>query len=323
MSASVHIGPWIDYSRGSVLGATITLAAREGAFLVAALSIFLTFVGSQFWTILSFVIHQLNTTKKATDALHCQHQVVFRNSGTSLGAARELFSLSFSWRRPPDRKFWSKPFWSLLGRSWAWAFVAAANFGAWAAASLFSSEVTKAAGHDVLINPGSCGQVSDVGSLQGLFPRILNDTITAASYARSCYGNQQSPVRCDAFVKQQLPFHTNPNASCPFETGYCSYSDSAALELATEHLDSHVDLGINAPVKDRVTYRKVTTCGVINAKIVEGATKQNSDTTYVEYYLGSSPLSGTPFTFQHSQALQNSDVGYLLKYGLPAIYFHH
>ncbi|KAH7204886.1 uncharacterized protein BKA55DRAFT_530992, partial [Fusarium redolens] len=59
-----------DYSNRRITSATITLTARNGLILVAALSIFLILIRSQFWSILSFIIYQINATKKATNILH-------------------------------------------------------------------------------------------------------------------------------------------------------------------------------------------------------------------------------------------------------------
>jgi hypothetical protein len=81
MYVNVYTGMWVDYSNGRITGATITLTARNGSILVAALSIFLVLVGSQFWSILTFDIHWMNATDKITDILHFQHQATFRNGG--------------------------------------------------------------------------------------------------------------------------------------------------------------------------------------------------------------------------------------------------
>jgi hypothetical protein len=183
----IKTGPWINHSRGHVLGATITLTSRSGAFLVVAMSIFLVVVGSQFGTILRFIIHQLNTTTRPTGALHCQHQVIFRNTSSSAGASLELFQLPFAWRRDPNRKLWSKSFARILIRSWALGLVPVLNFVAWAAAGLLSSEVTKSATSDVLIEPGNCGIAYDTDPDNPFGSKLFNDTFIAYPYVRACY----------------------------------------------------------------------------------------------------------------------------------------
>lgn len=67
--------------------------------------------------------------------------------------------------------------------------------------------------------------------------------------------------------------------------------------MDTGHIDSHEDLGINAPVSERVTYRKVTTCAPLHTKghaeMVNGSTTDGElpgDTIW-HYFYG--PVEGT------------------------------
>lgn len=313
----IYTGSWIDYSHGRIFGATITLTSRDGALLVAGLSIFLLVVGTQFWTIIRFVIHQLNTTKRLSDAVHCQHQVIFRNSSSSTGAALELITLPFSWRRDPNRKLRSKPFWRILIRSWGWALVPIVNFAAWAAAGLLSSEITTGAGGYTLIQPGDCGMAYDTEYNNPFGSKMANDTRIAYPYARTCYGDNSTSAQCNNFVQQQISWSTNFNASCPFPSGFCYFSDTAALELDTKNIDSHRDLGINAPEEDRVFYRRVAKCAVLNPEAVSNLTTetQNNITGYpiYQYQLGPSVYSDE-FTFDYDTYLWQSDTGYLVGY---------
>ncbi|EWZ02887.1 hypothetical protein FOYG_02101 [Fusarium oxysporum NRRL 32931] len=125
MYVNVYTGMWADYSNGRITGAIITLTARNDSILVAALSIFLVVVGSQFWSILTFDIHWMNATDKITDIMHFQHQATFRNAGTSIGATQELLALPFPWRR---RQTGPRDFSVTILRSWAWALLALTNF---------------------------------------------------------------------------------------------------------------------------------------------------------------------------------------------------
>ncbi|PCD41088.1 hypothetical protein AU210_003646 [Fusarium oxysporum f. sp. radicis-cucumerinum] len=205
MYVNVYTGMWVDYSNGRITGATITLTARNGSILVAALSIFLVLVGSQFWSILTFDIHRLNATDKITDILHFQHQATFRNAGTSIGATRELLALPFPWRR---RQTGPRDFSVTILRSWAWALLALTNFCVWSTVGPFSCALTRSAGSHILITPGTCGIVFDSGCI-----------------------------------------------------------------------DSHYELGINAPLENRIYYRRVTKCAVVDSKVVRNFTKE----TYTNY----------------------------------------
>ncbi|KAL9560840.1 hypothetical protein ACKAV7_015003 [Fusarium commune] len=307
MYVNVYTGMWVDYSNGQITGATITLTARNGSILVAALSIFLVLVGSQFWSILSFVIHQMNATDKATDILHFQHQAIFRNAGTSIGAARELLALPFPWRR---RQTGSRDFSMTILRSWAWAFLALTNFCVWSTVGLFSSAITRSAGNHILITPGTCGIVFDNTSETGLSSKSLGKTIIADTHARGCYGSNDSSAQCNLFVQKQITWTEDANASCALGNGFCS----ATLELDSGCIDSHYDLGINAPLENRIYYRRVTKCAVVDPKVVRNFTKETytNYTAYpvYQYYLGNSTAPETPFTFEYDSYLAVSDVGY-------------
>lgn len=319
----INTGPWIDHSQGHVLGATITLTSSSGALLVAAMSIFIVVIGNQFWTIVRFIIHQLNTTTRSTDALHCQQQAIFRNTSSSAGASLELFQLPFSWRRDPNRKLWSKSFRRILIRSWALSLIPVLNFTAWAAAGLLSSEVTKRTASDALIQSGNCGIAYDADADNPFGSKLFNDTFIAYPYVRACYDTESKSPQCNSFVQQRILWHTNANASCPFKSGFCSFSDTAALELDTKYIDSHKDIGVNAPSKDRVYYRRVATCAVLDPESVQKHTaeSQNDLNTYptYQYRLGPSVYSDE-YTFQYDSYLRHSGTGYLLGYEISSAF---
>ncbi|EXL65618.1 hypothetical protein FOPG_18163 [Fusarium oxysporum f. sp. conglutinans race 2 54008] len=195
MYVNVYTGMWVDYSNGRITGATITLTARNGSILVAALSIFLVLVGSQFWSILTFDIHQMNATDKITDILHFQHQATFRNAGTSIGATRELLVLPFPWRR---RQTGPRDFSVTIVRSWAWALLALTNFCVWSTIGPFSCAITRSAGSHILITPGTCGIVFDNTSETGLSSKSLSKTIIADTHARGCYESNDSLAQCNS-----------------------------------------------------------------------------------------------------------------------------
>lgn len=131
---------------------------------------------------------------------------------------------------------------------------------------MFSSEVTKAAGNETLIRSSDCGFLNfssntfDKQSFAALNSVDLNDTLTATTYSRACYGNTQNLLQCAQYPQSQLRWKVNQNATCPFTNDLCYYGDSSAYEMDTGYIDSHQALGINAPKSERVQYRKVTTC---------------------------------------------------------------
>ena len=132
-------------------------------------------------------------------------------------------------------------------------------------AGIFSSEVGKAAGNETLIRSPDCGYLNfnETGTslaLAALNSVEVNDTLTATTYSRACYGNSQNSLQCTQYPQPQLLWKVNQNATCPFSDDLCFYGDSSAYEMDTGLIDSHQALGINAPKSERVQYRKVTTC---------------------------------------------------------------
>ncbi|KAI9699287.1 MAG: hypothetical protein M1836_002897 [Candelina mexicana] len=258
--AYIYHGFWINWSHGRVLGSTITLSNRDGSFLTAFLALFVAVAGSQLWRILSFTLHQARASRDSRDGLHHQQQAILRNTGSAIGAAYEFTRLVIPWWKHTTHSFW---------RSLPLVLLALLNLAFFGAAGILSAEVTRAAGNETLIMSPNCGSwdiQSDniTGSVAGFQSKVLNDTITAANYARACYGNTGNVLQCNSYTKQQIPWKTNVNATCPFKSGTCIGTNTAAYEMDTGPIDSHEMLGINAPQRDRITYRKVTTCAPIH-----------------------------------------------------------
>lgn len=260
--AHMYTGAWINWSHGPILGSTLALSSRDGGLLTTFLAIFVSAAGAALWRILSYIIHQARASREHQDGLHHQQQNILRNTSSAGGASVQFTQLIWYWR-----KFAKRP----LRRSLPLAFFALLNLVLFAVAGVFSSQVTKAAGDETLVVSPNCGYwgLEKDMSQQSLFAqssKTLNDTITAASYARACYGALQDPLKCHIYTKPQINWTTNQNASCPFTTGVCYFSDTAAYEMDTGPVNSHDVLGINAPVRDRITYRKVTTCAPLHTK---------------------------------------------------------
>jgi hypothetical protein len=144
----IYTGAWIDYSRGHVFGATITLSARNGGLLTSFLGVFVTIVGGQFWLILSFIIHQIRASKEPRDGLHHQQHNILRNSTSAGPAAYQFTQLAIYWRHHARQSF---------RRSMPWAILGACYLSLFGIAGVFSSEVTKSGGSDRLVRGSNCG----------------------------------------------------------------------------------------------------------------------------------------------------------------------
>jgi hypothetical protein len=149
MSSSAYVfeGPWINHSHNIFIGATITLKDRDAAFLLALLALVVAAAGRSFWTIFSYIAHQSRCTDSPQDAQFYQQQAILKNSASSLGAAWKFARISFSWRKHERSRGSSTIIFIPI------ALFLAIAFGV---ASIFSSQVTKDAGLEVLINSPNC-----------------------------------------------------------------------------------------------------------------------------------------------------------------------
>ena len=302
----IYTGIWINWSHGAVAGATITLNERDGGLLTAFLAIFVSAAGAATWKIISYYLHQYRARQGYQDALHHQQQAILRNSESTVGASWQFLQLTWYWRSNASR---------YLVRTLPFAGLALSTLVLFSIAGVLSSEVTKAPGNEVLIRSSHCGllNLTDPTSQRGqLSFRTMDshDTLAAAAYERACYDNTESPLQCGQFIKKQLPWTSNSNASCPFSPEMCLLGSNTAYEMDTGIIDSHEGVGINGPKQDRVQYRKVTTCSPIQTKGYGTAvndTRGDSPTfgdMLIQYLYGNIGISGdaefTNYSYQYN-----------------------
>ena len=262
-TSSVYTGFWINWSHDATFGATITLNQRDGGLLTAFLAIFVSAAGASCWKITSYAIHQCRASQHYKDALHHQQQAILCNTDGPAAALWNFCQLPWYWRDHAIRS---------LTRSLPLGLLAILNIAAFGVAGIFSSDVTKAAGNEMLIKSPHCGNLEvgkDNASLPGSVAASsldLNDTLAATTYSRACYGNAGNALGCNQYVRQQLHWTSDQNATCPFSPELCIYGSTAAYEMDTGLLSTHEDLGINAAQSDRIQYRKVTTCSPVHTR---------------------------------------------------------
>ena len=196
----------------------------------------------------------------------------------------------------------------MITRSLPLVILALLNLILFGLAGIFSSEVTKAAGNETLVISPSCGtwSVGPSSTIQNNTPwriKTVNDTKSADSYARDCYGGTGSSFDCSQYVQSRLPWTVDRNASCPFSDGICK--GGAAYKMDTGIIDSHDHLGINTPKSERVSYRKVTTCSPIRATgygVVENTTDALIPTNvdiFQYFYYGPTPSLDQNYTYKY------------------------
>jgi hypothetical protein len=253
----------------------------------------------------------MNTTKPGSeqDGLHHQLQVILRNNGGPGGAFWEFIMLPISWRGRTKRPFY---------RVAAFALLAALNLALFSVAGIFTSEVTKVPGNSTIILGPSCGGYKsspDVnnGQLAAFQAKVLADTYEAATYVRQCYGGNTTSLACGVYNRRSLAFTTNPNATCPFASGLCIFNDKSAFSMDTGLIDSHSDLGINAPPEHRIKFRRLTTCAPVHAK--QWGTVVNESVIGPVLYINAGPSNLNNYTFSYVKGSNNDGIGYTLRLG--------
>ncbi|KAL9618487.1 MAG: hypothetical protein Q9160_006806 [Pyrenula sp. 1 TL-2023] len=146
---NIYLGQWTDWSYGPIAGMTLTLTHRNGGFLIAFVTLFVTITGARFWSTVSFVCHTTLSRRDAQDAIYHQRQAILRNATSSGTSVWRLLRLAWAWRRHDKA--------SLLQRISLPHFLSFITLTSFAVAGIFSSRVATSAGGEVLIASSSCG----------------------------------------------------------------------------------------------------------------------------------------------------------------------
>ncbi|KAF2204418.1 hypothetical protein GQ43DRAFT_469074 [Delitschia confertaspora ATCC 74209] len=293
----VHYGFWVNWSRGQVLGSTLTLTQRNGAVLITFVALFITFVGSRFWRILCFWIHHAYTKPGPQDCLHHQRQAVLKNSDNATAGLINWYQLLKAWHRSGRRPY---------RRILPIALFTATVLILFTAASLLSSRISSATGNEVLIDGKNCG-VNILGHyIAGqdknpevetspefftiLLPFLAQRLVSFSNYALSCYSdNNKNAPDCNTFVKARLHSTSNYTAGCPFRDDICRLTQRNLL-IDTGYLNSDLDLGMNAQPKDRFFYRRKTHCAPLTTEGYKSSvnfTHSEALVLYTQYHFGS------------------------------------
>jgi hypothetical protein len=199
-------------------------------------------------------------------------------------------------------------------RSLPFAVLAALNVSLFGVASIFTSAISSAPGNSTLILGPACGGYNTESFSSSLwdswYSKILADTYNAATYVRQCYPANTANLGCGVYQHQNLPFTVNPNATCPFASDLCFYNDHSAFAMDTGLLDSHADLGINAPPQHRILFRRMTTCAPIHA--TQWATSQNESQVGLVTYINAGPNPPWNYTFSYAHHAGIDGFGYNL-----------
>lgn len=279
----VFLGTWTNWSRGPVLGSTLTVSRENGNLLIAFIAFFVAFVGSRLWRILCLALHSVGASQDPRDGPHHQKQAVFRNAGSAASGLWSFFQILLAWRSV------SPHVWQTILPALAAAVLCTLGFSV---ASVFSSQISSSTGDDVLLLGSNCAWVdiseeatlSEIASVWG--PYHAQTWVTSANYAHDCYLSGSSGfVQCGTFPVNKLPLTVTSNATCPFAEGMCRTNDSNII-VDSGLLDSRDHFGLNAPENHRMQWRMVMHCAPL---VTEGYKADMNDTAsrpVTRYYYG-------------------------------------
>lgn len=148
-SYDIHTGAWINHSRGTVLGATLTRTSRDTGFLLAVLVTPVGFAGGSLWTIISYITHQVRSTLKPQRAYSINSKQ-FSEMFIHRSMLRRAFArLLFAWRKHMQAASYLQGVLFIVT-----PLVVAAAF---AVAGTFTSKLQTAAGTLFLLKGNNCG----------------------------------------------------------------------------------------------------------------------------------------------------------------------
>ena len=318
--SSTYIGIWINWSHGPIIGSTLTLSQRDGGILIAFITLVVSTAGAAIWKISRYTLHQHHSKQTYQDGFHHQQQVILRNSESSVGSLLQMIQLTWCWRSIATKR---------LIRSIPLAGLALLNLLVFSITGIFSSVLIKTSGNEVLVRSPNCGLLTPIDSLYdttsgqaAMTASKINDTLAATTYQRACYSDDRNLPQCNQFVQKQLPWTADQNSACPFASNMCLLGDTTAYKMDTGLIDSRFGLGINSPRRERIQYRKVTSCSPIQTKgYTTPANDFNPNSSIYDYTLiqfNYGKTNGTNYTHAYDThdrfRVEDNSIGYQLMY---------
>ena len=317
-SSNVYLGAWVNWSKGSVLGSTITTTATAGAVIVAFLAVYITLCGTNLWTLLCFLIYHRRSSKENREGFFHQQQTLLRNNNSPFSASMQLFILGWFWRKSSPQALRGSLAPVAFGVTYAAAILIA---------SICSSYIVASSSIEVLVQSPICGfwptiKRTEPDADPSLGTSIAQNqqwtkTLSASSiYSRACYNTTGESPQCQIYSSPKVEWESDYNASCPFAGDTCFGSPTSALKLDTGFLNVARVFGVNVPSENNILFRKVSTCAPIESdrfvtvsKATVGSTLPGE--TLVCWYFGPGP-SGFNFTWAvHAYSINRTE-GYTL-----------
>lgn len=341
-TATPYNGLWWDYTSNSLI---LTLSGKKAGALQAAIPIAVTFVGAQIWPIIRIIfyhLHRRRTPPKSSAQTEDyqgylqQRRVILRNAPSGISLFFQLCSQTLRWRSFIHRSPGGQP--KEHGFRYptpAIMVVCLIHFAGWIIAGVFVSYLWTAGyvTQQALARGSNCGILSlnnftDLNQ-QRLFEVVNNNqTLAGDQYVKQCYTDTpSSSASCAYFPQKRLEFNQS-DAECPFDiSNNCITANSTPIAMDSNYIDTSENLGVNADFKDRIYFRKLTTCSPISSKdyavyVNANETAEASlwppNSTLYRYYYGNIPGNGTfatNWTFEVSDWKPSDGYAYDLTYG--------
>lgn len=146
--STIYTGRWTNWSKGQVLGSTLTLTQGDATILIAFLSFYVSIVGSRLLFIIRLILHFQLSSCCPNDGLHNQRQAILRNSSNAVESMTTLARIAWAWRGR-TREVWVRTT-PMLMFFLLW-------FIGISMAAIFSSQISTTMGNEVLISSPNCG----------------------------------------------------------------------------------------------------------------------------------------------------------------------
>jgi hypothetical protein len=242
------------------------------------------------WSILLFISHQIRATGRPSDGLFRQQQALLRTLLSPSSLMAESTKLWWYWRRKNNK---------VLTRSLVQLFLATSCTVSFIVAGIASSFVVTSSDLEVLVQSPFCGIVNHSAPAEVGLSYVIAVSAVSDPYAQECYRNQTTlPARCKAYVHSRVDF-TTEKAACPFDVKFCGAStlgNSSAIALDSGLVDINAAFGFNLPEKDRVKYRRRTTCAILP---LEGRTTIVDARNFPDILQGGPDIPGEQFLIAH------------------------
>ncbi|KIW71682.1 hypothetical protein PV04_03820 [Phialophora macrospora] len=318
---NVHEGVWTNYSRGKVWGFTWTLRPTHAVIMTNTLAVLVTVCGVQLFNIIRYMLYRRGISYQPETPHMQKQQNILKVAVSDMATAQSMLSLAWKQRRSSGKR-------SI--RAYTIGVFAVIYTVLFWVAGIFSNKAISSSSTtgpwEVLSKSKSCGvwnqtymdQISSLDiSTEDNFEMLVQfnskkgqDVQLSLEYAQECYLARSYSLNmsstCKTFKTSSL-IAGYGNGTCPFPSHLC-HDNSETAVLDTGYIDSHDDLGINAKPEDRIRYRRVTTCTVLNDTnyitgwngMIANASSPGAspDTAYANF--GPSIYKNTNWTYSYS-----------------------